>query len=169
MVGAVDRGRQARSLIERLGARIPGFSGYLNRELRREVDELLRRHVADRIDAARREVAGVMGRLGVQQSERLGCLNRIVTQLDGLAQRLRAAGAGYAGLFAAFKVREEQLERLYELDLSLAEDVEALVSAASHRQEGWEAEVERLAERLRLTAEARPQAVAGLLDDGRSS
>ncbi|MEP0772920.1 MAG: hypothetical protein HRF46_00975, partial [Acidobacteriota bacterium] len=128
MTGAVDRARQARSLLERLGSRIPGFSGYLDRELRREVDELLRRHVADRLDAARRQVATRIAALTLREGPKVSQLNALAMRLDGLAQRLRAAGAGYAGLFDAFKVQEEQLEQLYAVDLGLAEAAEELVA-----------------------------------------
>lgn len=38
--------REARNLLERLDARVPGFAGYLERELRREVDQRLRADLA---------------------------------------------------------------------------------------------------------------------------
>lgn len=164
MRGALDRARRARSLLEQLGSRIPGFSGYLDRELRREVDELLRRHVADRLDAARRQVAAVAGGMTLQERAALARLDALATQLDALAQRLRSAGAGYTGLFAPFKVREKQLERLYEVDLGLVEDAEELVAVIGRREEGWEGEAERLAERLRQVVKARTEVVRGVVE-----
>lgn len=169
MSGAVDRARRARSLLERLGSRIPGFSGYLDRELRREVDELLRRHVADRLDAARRRVAARVAALTLREGAKVTQLNALAMRLDGLAQRLRAAGAGYAGLFDAFKVQEEQLEQLYAVDLGLAEAAEELVAVVEDEKEGWEGEAERLAERLRQAIEARPGVVREVGDAGRSA
>ncbi len=169
MGGAVERAQRARTPLERLGARVPGISGYLQRELYREVDEALRQHLAAGLDGARREVAAAMASLSLAQGAQLDRLNRIHKELDALACRLRAAGSGYAGLFDAFKVREEQLERLWELDLSCAEDVEALLEAARRRDEGWESQVENLQERLRLALDRRPQVVQGLLHDGGSS
>ncbi len=169
MSGAVDRARRARSLLERLGSRIPGLSGYLDRELRREVDELLRRHVADRLDVARRQVATRVAALTLRESTKVTQLNALAMRLDSLAQRLRAAGAGYAGLFDAFKVKEEQLEQLYAVDLDLAETAEELVAVMEGRKEGWEGEAERLAERLRQAIEARLGVVRDVLNAGRSA
>jgi len=169
MGGAVERARRARTLLERLGSRVPGISSYLQRELYREVDEALRHHLAAGLDGARREVAAAMASLSLAQAVQLHRLNRVHKELDGLASRLRAAGSGYAGLFDAFKVREEQLEQLWELDLSCAEDVEALLEAARRRAEGWELHIEELLERLRLAIDRRPQVVQGLLHDGGSS
>jgi len=169
MVGAVERGRRVRTLLERLGARVPGVSGYLERELYREADEALRHHLAAGLDGARREVAAAMASLSLAQAAQLDRLNGIHKELDALACRLRAAGSGYAGLFDAFKVREEQLAQLCELDLSLAEEVEAIGEATRRRAEGWESHVEELLERLRLAIDRRPQVVQGLLHQGGSS
>lgn len=169
MSNQLDEARRERNLIERLGAHVPGFAGYLDRELRREVDEALRRHLAAQLDAARREVAVAMTSLTLAQAAQLARLSRLDKELDALACRLRSAGAGYAGLFDAFKVREEQLERLYALDLSCAEDVQALLEAARGRWDGWELEAETLTERLhRALLRERPAVVESLARHGRA-
>lgn len=160
---AMEQARRARNLVERLGARIPGFAGYLQRELRRDMDERVRRHLAAQLDRARREVAAVVADLPLQAGELLERLGRLEKELDGLAQRLRAAGAGYAGLFDALKVGEDELVRLYQLDAGLAEDVQALLAAVEQRKEGWEAELERLVACLGQALEERPRVLAGLL------
>ena len=170
MSDPVDEVRRGRNLIERLGAHVPGFAGYLDRELRREVDEALRRHLAAQLDAARREVAAAITSLALAQAAQLARLGRLDKELDALACRLRSAGAGYAGLFDAFKVREEQLERLYALDLSCAEDVQALLDAVRGRRDGWESEAETLVERLhRALLQERPAVVQSLAQHGRAS
>ena len=45
----LERARERRNILERLGAKIPGFSGYLEREMRREVDKLQRDWLADQV------------------------------------------------------------------------------------------------------------------------
>jgi hypothetical protein len=44
-----------------------------------------------------------------------------VTKLQGLVDRIKTASYGYAGLFDAVKVKEEQLDALYEYDNALLE------------------------------------------------
>jgi hypothetical protein len=127
----VADGRDARNLLERLGARVPGFSGYLERELRREVDETLRADLAGRIDAARAAAAAFTRTLRLGAGERLDRLAGLDKALDALANAVRRAGAGYAGLFDAAKVREEQLEALYRFDLGLVDDVDEVREAAA--------------------------------------
>jgi len=123
---AVQRGRDARTWVERIGARVPGFSGYLERELRREVDQTLRAALAARLDGARSRLGEYLRRLPLSATAEIGRLSALDGGLDAAANRLRHAGSGYAGLFDAVKVREAELERLYRHDLAMVEAVDAL-------------------------------------------
>jgi hypothetical protein len=126
----VEAGRNARNLLERLATRVPGFSGYLERELRREIDQLLRNDLAGRLDAARASTTAFTRTLHLGAEGRLERVASIDKSLDALANAIRHAGSGYGGLFDAAKVREEQLEALYRFDLDLVDDVDAVREAA---------------------------------------
>ena len=128
---AVQRGRDARTWVERIGARVPGFEGYLERELRREVDQMLRAQLAARLDGARGRLAEYLRRLPLSATAEIGRLTALDTGLDAAANRLRHAGSGYAGLFDAVKVREAELELLYRHDLAMVEAVDELGASVS--------------------------------------
>jgi len=157
--------RAARTLLERLGARLPGFSGYLDRELRRELDQLVRTELAKRLDAARSALAGYARTLGVAQAGLLDRVAGLDKSLDGLANAVRHAGAGYGGLFDAVKVREEQLEILYEHDLGLVDAVDTIGRAAASLARDGEAVagLERAIADARDGLERREEAVRGIL------
>ena len=53
MNDGMERARDRRNILEQLGAKIPGFRGYLEREMRREVDKLQRDWLAAQVDRAR--------------------------------------------------------------------------------------------------------------------
>jgi hypothetical protein len=119
------RGR--RNLLERLGAKIPGFKGYLEREMRREVDKMQRDWLAGQVDRARQGVqakvrdwarAGALGNLDLAAS-----LEKL---LDRIGNRIRHADYGYTGFFDAVKIWEDELDKLYEFDLALSDKVEEL-------------------------------------------
>ncbi|RMG13882.1 MAG: hypothetical protein D6731_11260 [Planctomycetota bacterium] len=119
-----DKAVGQRNLFERLVAKIPGFKGYMERELRRDTDKLQRDFCADKLFAQKGKVKEALEELvaggdidGITPFEKL--LNR----LDGVAQKIRSADRGWAGLFDAVKVTEETLERVYKFDLSLADGV----------------------------------------------
>ena len=52
-----------RNWIERLSSKIPGYSGYVDRERRREIDKLHREHLADRVRALKPALTDLMREL----------------------------------------------------------------------------------------------------------
>ena len=46
MTDGFDEARQQRNWLERVGEKIPGFRGYFDRELRRDVDRMQRQHLS---------------------------------------------------------------------------------------------------------------------------
>jgi hypothetical protein len=132
MTDGYQAARARRNALERLGEQIPGFRGFQDRELRREVDRLQREHLAGelgRVKAGLRERARAYvdrGQLGVMAG-----FDRLDRQLDGLSQAVRFADYGAAGFFDPVKVGEPELGRLYEFDLALLGEVGALASAVA--------------------------------------
>lgn len=127
MTDSYEQARGRRNWLERLGEKIPGYRGYQDRELRRDVDKLQREHLAlalARIKAALRETARTYvdaGKIGT-----LAAFDRLDRKLDGLSQAIRFADYGASGIFDAVKIGEAELERLHEFDLGLVEEVESL-------------------------------------------
>lgn len=127
-----DEAREERNWLERLAAKIPGFKGFMNRELRRETDKMQREHLAEelgRLKGRGRELAREytdVGKIGV-----LDGFERLDRRLDGLSQSIRFADYGLTGLFDAVKIDESDLEKLYEFDLSILDDLEAVGAGLS--------------------------------------
>ena len=53
----------------------------------------------------------------------IGPFDKLMNRIDRVAQRIKNADRGYSGMFATVKVDEDDLMRVYEYDLSLAEAV----------------------------------------------
>jgi hypothetical protein len=127
MNDGMERARERRNLLEELGARIPGFRGYLERELRRDVDKMQRDWLANQVDRARFALNGTIrawtkaGRLDV-----LSTAGSVEKALDRLANRIRHADYGASGFFDVVKIRDGELEKIYAFDLALSETVEYL-------------------------------------------
>lgn len=132
----------AMSGLERLFSKLPGFRGYKDKELRREADKLLRDQLAAKFDEQRQRLNDLqMQLISRVQIEFLDDLDRAVLKLQLLVDRIKTASYGYAGLFDAVKVKEEQLDALYEFDnrmMDLVDDVagkiDQLASAISARE-----------------------------------
>ncbi len=114
---------------ENLVKKIPGYQGYKEKELRREADKLLRMEVALKLDDQRKRLSELQTQLIMQaQIEFLDNLEWAVMKLQLVIDRLRTASYGYAGLFDAVKVKEEQLDALYEFDNKMLESVDEVAS-----------------------------------------
>ncbi|HWN42389.1 MAG TPA: hypothetical protein VNW71_09210 [Thermoanaerobaculia bacterium] len=127
MSNGYEEAKGQRNVLERLGDKIPGFRGFQDRELRRDVDRMQREHLASdlgRLKAALRDKARSYtdaGKIGA-----LSAFDRLDRQLDGLSQAVRFADYGASGLFSPVKIGDAELQRLYEFDLSVLQDVEDL-------------------------------------------
>jgi hypothetical protein len=110
--------------IEQMAKDVPGYKGYKDKEVRREADRLLRLKIANALQEQRRRLNNAevelanAGRLGV-----LLVLDRSLMRLQLLIDRLKTASYGYAGLFAAVKVREAELDALYNHDSALLDGI----------------------------------------------
>jgi hypothetical protein len=127
MTDGYDQARAQRNWLERLGEKIPGYRGFQDRELRRDVDRQLREHLASelgRLKAALRDRARAYtdaGKIGV-----LSAFDRLDRQVDGLSQAIRFSDYGATGLFDPVKIGEAELAQLYEFDQSVVDDLEEL-------------------------------------------
>lgn len=127
MTTGFEEAQERRNWLERLMDKIPGFRGFQNRELRREVDKLQRDWLADQVDRARFAINGKIrewtrdGRL-----DNLDRASSVEKALDRLANRIRHADYGSSGFFDAVKIGQAELDRIYEFDLALTDTVEYL-------------------------------------------
>jgi hypothetical protein len=132
---------------EKLTGKIPGYHGYKEKELRREADKLLRVELAYKFDDQRKRLSGLQQELISQALiEFLDDLERAAMKLQLLIDRIKTASYGYAGLFDAIKVKEEQLDALYDFDNQMldfvdevAADVDEVTSAVSAGEGAGEA------------------------------
>ena len=119
-----------RNLIESVLRYIPGFRGYLEKEYRRESDELQRRWLADRLQRSKRAIDQLTRPLAdAGQIDALPQIDRLRGRLDKLIFRIQGAMQGYSGFFDLVRVREDLLDRVYEHDVALMHDVDALARA----------------------------------------
>lgn len=115
--------------LERLAKYVPGYSGYKEKELRREADKVLRMQVAGQLDDQRKRLSELQIQLINQaQIEYVDDLERAVMKLQHLIDRVKTAAYGYAGLFDAVKVKEEQLDALYDYDNQMLDTVEEIAA-----------------------------------------
>jgi hypothetical protein len=126
LIGSPDGSGWAERL-ERLARVIPGVTRYQDWEGLREIDKLVRVLLADHLRDLNRILEGVVRRLTeARRLDRLPALDQVARRVSTLADRIRYASYGFAGVFDLHKIREPQLAALHRFDLDLMETVPRL-------------------------------------------
>lgn len=124
--------KDGRNWIERLSSKIPGYSGYVDRERRRDIDKLHREHLADRLRGLKAPLTEVVRDLtNAGRLFEVGPVDAAIKKLDHLENRVRFASYGYAGFFDVVKIEQPQLDSIYSFDLALVEHVDKIEAKLS--------------------------------------
>jgi len=137
---------KAADLLEKLTRFVPGISGYQDREKRRASDKAVRDSAAGAVLKCRELVLGMMSELsrskGLSNLKSVGVLEGTAVKLERLEDELRYASYGYSGFFDRDGISIDELEDLYDSDLSLLESagkLEGMVgdSPPQSASSGW--------------------------------
>lgn len=106
---------------------IPGFSGYVDRQARRDADKILRDTIANRFEQLWGRISGLQRDLiSSGDIAYVDDLEGAAIKLRTFVDRVRRAPRGYSGLFDAVQINNEELNKLYEYDaqmLTLSDEV----------------------------------------------
>lgn len=133
MSDMLGRIREEQDVFGKLVGKIPGFTGYFDREQRRAADKLLRETVAARYEEQWRRISALQRDLISQGGlAQVGVLEAAALKLRQFIDRIRTASYGYAGFFDALKIRSNELETIYQYDLYLLSLVDAIGRAVDN-------------------------------------
>lgn len=150
MTDPMGKVTEGKDLVGKIRNFVSEFVGYFDRETRRDADKLLRTVVAQRFEEQWGRVSELQRQLVSEgQLEYVDDLEAAAVKLRAFINRLKTAAYGFAGFFDAVRVKEEELARIYQFDLSLlekAEDISRAVDnvAASIGTEGLPASIRNL-------------------------
>jgi hypothetical protein len=127
--------------LEELLAKIPGYKGYKDKEQRREADKLLRDHIVSRMRTVKSQLDALQTDLiSAGKIDLLDEAGSASTQIQTFLDRVRTASYGYGGLFDAVRIKEDDLDRVYEFDSALVGYAERIEGAIARAREGLEGE-----------------------------
>lgn len=112
---------------KKLASFIPGFSGYIERQNRRDADKILRDTVARRFEDQWRRASQLQSDMVSNgQIAFVDEMEKAAIKLRTFIDKISTAPRGYSGLFDAVKINEKELESIYQFDAAffdLAEQV----------------------------------------------
>lgn len=130
-----------RNWIETVLRHIPGFRGYLEKEYRRDSDDLQRQWLTGRLRRSKRALDEVSRPLAdAGHIDLLPQVDRLRGKLDRLIGRIGGAMEGYSGFFDLVRIDEAVLDRVYEHDVKAMDRIDQLAEAV----EGLAAQPDRL-------------------------
>ena len=117
-----DKAKSDRGIFERAAMYIPGYRGYRNKNIRREVDKEVRREVVRSLTGCKTDLAEIqknmIGNGDIQNAKEC---DRVKIKTDTYLKRIESAEAGYSGLWEAVKTLDEELKAVVEWDAKLLE------------------------------------------------
>ena len=107
-------------VIKKLLSKVPGFSGYINRENRRASDKILREFIANHYEEQWKRISSLQRDLISQGNiEYVDDVEQAALKLRQFIDRIKTAAYGYAPFFDAIKVNEDELTSVYQFDLAI--------------------------------------------------
>ncbi len=98
---------------------IPGFSGYIERQNRRDADKLLRDTVARRFEEHWGRASNLQADLvSAGMIKYVDDMEKAAIGLRTFIDKISRAARGYSGLFDAAKINEKELEAIYRFDVA---------------------------------------------------
>jgi hypothetical protein len=120
MTDMYQRVTDERDIFKQLLSKVPGFKGYVERETRRSSDKLLRDSIADRFEALWQRISSIQkDMVNDGMIEFVDDMEGASIKIRQFIDRVRTASYGYAGLFDAIKIDQEELSELYRYDLAM--------------------------------------------------
>ena len=110
-----------RGSLEKLGAKLPGFRGYVEMSARRQADRMMRDHVATQLRQQLNRLVNIEKMLldggGLSYMSKTRSAK---TKFQTFIDRIASDTAGYSGFFDAVKIDENDLAVIYSFDAGAA-------------------------------------------------
>lgn len=150
----------SQDIFKKLLSKVPGFSGYIERDNRRAADKVMRETIANRFEA-------IWGRISAFQRELINQgdiswvddVESAAIKLRQFIDRIRTTSYGYSGLFDAVKINEKELALIYAYDEAMLSMVDVMDRAVSNMEtsigsDGFPASVRNLVSTAQQCVEA---------------
>ncbi len=168
---ALGRVDEEKKFSEKVVSYIPGYHGYQEREKIRESDRLVREELFRVLRIGVGNLVSCYNTLVSRNNPLFSDVDRIKLKADRIAEKVRHAEYGYAGMFDPIKVQREELVSLVRFDGELMDSVQGISAstdaALKLSREGGDlklllSSVELAIENLDRTFDQRKQFMQGL-------
>lgn len=120
-----ERIEDDRGLLKKIQMFVPGFRGYRIKEDLRDADKMLRGQLSNKISLLRNDLENTRRMIPVRfDSKEPEYIGGIINQYKKLESLVLHSASGYSGISADIAFKQDELDRLYEYDLKMFEDLQ---------------------------------------------
>lgn len=124
---------EGKDIISSIRKTVSGFVGYFDRETRRDADKILREQIAKRYEEQWSRISSIQRQLiAAGELRLLDDIEEAAIKVRIFADRVRRAEYGYAGFFDVARVNQEELQRIYEFDQAMLDNVANFANAVDN-------------------------------------
>ena len=136
--------------IKKLQSFLPGYNKYRSCEDLRSADNIIRKELAAKLEIVENNVK--QSRENISRDMDFDLINRIgelVNISHRITEKVRHAEQGYAPWISGdVRIEEDELNRLYEFDLSLVENIKVLITESNDLEKASIDKAENRSERI---------------------
>lgn len=121
------------NILDKIGRFIPGYSGYAIRNEKRNTDHKLKYHIAATLQKAEEPIQEIINGLIknnlIQDAQQWEHTRKAVNTLQG---KVKSMPYGESAFFSEQQLKEEELDKIYQFDLEIAERADILMNAINN-------------------------------------
>jgi len=121
-----QRVEEDRGLLKKIQMIIPGYRGYRIREDLRDSDKMLRMELSKKLALQRKQIEECRGEVvaSMPLSKGLETLGGVISQYKKVEGLMVHSDSGYSGIAADIKIQQNEMNQLYDYDLSILENIQ---------------------------------------------
>jgi len=113
-----------KNIFDKIGSLIPGYVGYDEREGRTNCDKILREGLANQLSKVEKTLYNQMNNaLKLNEKEKMTELEETRKKVNTFSSKVKFAPHGVTAFFTDSQIKEDELSKIYKLDLDLAESI----------------------------------------------
>jgi hypothetical protein len=123
---------RTKNIFDKVGSLIPGYSGYAERDGRRTTDKILRERIAGQLSEIEKKLyTRIQNSIKGKETNQAVEIDEVRKQLNTFNSQVKYAPYGVSGFFSDNQLKEDELLKIYQMDLALAESIQHLLDNAA--------------------------------------
>jgi|GEM_PF-866954 len=116
-----------KNFFDKIGSLLPGYSGYAERDGRRNCDKILREGITSQLYEIEKILYEKINEaLKVKDKEQMKEIEELRKQINTFSSKVKYAPHGATAFFSDNQIKEDELYKIYQMDLDLAEATDNL-------------------------------------------